>query len=215
MPSHRVGDDEFSEKNFKELVDEARAGEPEAIGRLIESSRDYLLLIANQGIDPDIRGKIGASDIVQESILTAQANIGRFRGDTKGEWLAWLKQILINDLRESRRTYKSVQKRSVRQERSIDGSAPIAPLIQDAHLTPRTHAVKTEEMELLLAAIAELPEDQQQIIKLRNWEHLSYEEIGQRLNRSPDAVRKMWGRAVLKLKDRLSRSDPEPPQEAN
>lgn len=196
--------DEFSDEEFTIVLNNARQGDTDAIGQLVDTSRDYLLLIANQGIDPDIRRKVGASDIVQESIMTAQANIQQFQGNTKGQWLAWLKQILVNDLRETRRSYKQVKKRSVDQERHMDGTAPVAPLVADAHLTPRSNAVKTEEMELLLSAISDLPEDQQQILKLRNWERLSYEEIGERLNKSSDAVRKTWGRAVLKLQERLS-----------
>ena len=44
-----------------------------------------------------------------------------------------------------------------------------------------------------------LPADEQAVILLRHFEFLSFEEIGHRLDRSPEAARKLWGRAILRL----------------
>ena len=60
------------------------------LGTAFESYRDYLLAIANQKIDPALRTKGGASDIVQETFLEAQRDIGQFTGSTGAELKAWL-----------------------------------------------------------------------------------------------------------------------------
>jgi hypothetical protein len=49
------------------LIRQARGGSAEALGRLLERSRAYLLLIANKGLDADLRSKGGASDLVQQT----------------------------------------------------------------------------------------------------------------------------------------------------
>jgi RNA polymerase sigma-70 factor (ECF subfamily) len=64
-----------------------------------------------------------------------------------------------------------------------------------------------EQDEALQAALGRLPADYRQVITLRYHEQLSFEEIGRLLQRSPDAARKLWARAVERLQEEL---DPPP-----
>src|SRR5262245_40328741 len=50
----------------------ARAGEGEALGRVLDSCRGYLLMIARQELDAGLQAKGGASDLVQETFVDAQ-----------------------------------------------------------------------------------------------------------------------------------------------
>ena len=76
---------------------EARAGHDSAVGRLLEAARLYLLLVANRELPPDLRPKVGPSDLVQETLLRAHRHFGQFRGATEDELLAWLRQILAEN----------------------------------------------------------------------------------------------------------------------
>ena len=58
---------------------------------------------------------------------------------------------------------------------------------------------------MLEQAMAQLPNDYQQVLRLRNWEQLPFDEIGVRMNRSRDAARKLWSRAILQLQELLDR----------
>ena len=71
---------------------EARAGSHEALGQALEACRAYLLLIANQQIDPHLRAKGGASDLVQETFLEAQRDFTHFQGDGIEQFQAWLRE---------------------------------------------------------------------------------------------------------------------------
>ena len=53
------------------LLVAARRGSREALGNALEACRRYLLAIASRELDPDLRGKGGASDLVQETFLEA------------------------------------------------------------------------------------------------------------------------------------------------
>ena len=50
----------------------ARTGSSEALGQALQACRGYLLLLAERELDPDLRAKGGASDVVQETFLEAQ-----------------------------------------------------------------------------------------------------------------------------------------------
>ena len=188
----------------------ARAGSREALGEVLEACRGYLLLLAQEELDPALRAKGGASDLVQQTFLEAQQDFARFQGDSEGELLAWLRQLLIHNLANFRRSYRQTNKRRIDREVGLPhGSSSFAPGqgLPSATPTPSVDAIQREQSEALQRALARLPEEYRQVILLRYQEENSFEEIGRQLQRSPNAARKLWLRAV----ERLQRELEEPP----
>ncbi len=62
-----------------------------------------------------------------------------------------------------------------------------------------------ENLAALRGALQCLPADEQLVIELRNFDCLSFREIGERLCRSPGAARKLWSRALARLEGLLAR----------
>jgi RNA polymerase sigma-70 factor (ECF subfamily) len=188
---------------FQQLLSEAQAGSREAVGELVDRYRNYLCLIANEQLDSVLRVKAGASDLVQESMLAAQRDLGDFRGSTHGEWLSWLRTILLHELHRTNRAYRGTSKRQMGRERPLDpgGTQSQEPRgLADPTETPGTRAAANEQSARLAQAINRLPEDYRLVLKWRNWERLSFEEIADQLGRTPDACRKIWSRAVARLR---------------
>ena len=65
--------------------------------------------------------------------------------------------------------------------------------------TPSADAAENEEIERLEAALDRLDEDHREVIALVRIAGLPYGDAGARMGRTPDAVRKLLGRALLKL----------------
>ena len=63
-----------------------------------------------------------------------------------------------------------------------------------------------EEADELHAAMQRLPEDYRRLLVLRYQEEKSFEEIGQLMGRTANAVRKLWGRAIERLQAELGES---------
>src|SRR5215472_9511436 len=103
------------------LLEAARAGSREALGQALETCRNYLLLVAGRQLDPDLYAKGGASDLVQETFLEAQRDFARFQGNSEGELLAWLRQILLNNVANFARRYRDTAKRAVGREVAVPG----------------------------------------------------------------------------------------------
>jgi RNA polymerase sigma-70 factor (ECF subfamily) len=188
----------------------ARQGSSEALGHLLEACRPYLLQVANDNLAADLQAKQGASDLVQETFLEAQRDFGRFSGLTEGEMLAWLRCILLNNLANLTRHYRNTGKRQVQREVDL-AHLPLEEMagpLEDQGVSPSSQERARERDEALERALAQLSEDQREAIRLRNYERLSFEEVGQRLGRSGGAARKLWSRAVEHLQRIL-----EPPNE--
>jgi RNA polymerase sigma-70 factor (ECF subfamily) len=188
------------------LLAAARGGDADALGRALEVYRDYLLAIADRELNPDLRAKGGASDLVQETCLHAQRDLAGFRGSTEEELRAWLRSLLEHRLAHFVRRYRATQKRGLRREVALDAGdsalSPAGALAADTP-TPSMEAVAHEQAELIQRILQRLPEDYRTVITLRYQDDLSFEEIGHRLGRTAEAARKLWWRAVERLQDEM------------
>lgn len=176
------------------------------MGQLIDRIRPYLLKIANEKMDPGLRRKIGASDIVQETMMTAHRYVTKFTGDSEAEWKAWLRTIVVNDIHNVRRKFRGTEKRQLDREVGIHGDSQSSSPgidIPRAGPTPRSEAAMNEESLRLREAMERLPDEYRQVLQLRNWERLPFEEIGDQIGRSSEAARKLWSRAVARLQEEL------------
>jgi RNA polymerase sigma-70 factor (ECF subfamily) len=184
----------------------ARAGSREALGKVLEAARQYLVSIARQELDPDLRAKNSPSDLVQETFVEAQRAFGQFQGDTEAELLAWLRQLLLHRVGKLRRSFRDTQKRRLAREVALGGDSssegPAGGLAANMP-SPSGQAMEHEQDQALQAALGRLPDDHRRVITLRYQEQLPFEEIGRLLHRSPDAARKLWARAVERLQEEL------------
>lgn len=185
----------------------AKHGDSAALGKLIAGFRDYLVAIAQGELDPALRAKLGPSDVVQDTYLLAQRGIEHFAGSTEAELKQWLRQILLNRCRDLRDAYFDTAKRDVRREFPLQGAGSVAGLLAGAAVdtkTPSRHAMKSEQAAWIMESLQTLPDDMREAIWLRNWECLSFDEIGRRLGKSSEAARKLFSRGVRRLGDSLS-----------
>jgi RNA polymerase sigma-70 factor (ECF subfamily) len=187
-------------------VTAAQGGDAEALGRLLESFRPYLLAVADREWPGPLRVKCGGSDLVQETLLDAHRGFATFEGDGPGAVRAWLRRILRFNAAGWARRYRQSDKRAVGRERSLHAdrqAGTSARGLVDREPTPGACAVAREEARILDAAIERLPDDERAVVLLRNRDHLPWDEVGRRLDRSPEAARKLWGRALDRLQGML------------
>jgi RNA polymerase sigma-70 factor, ECF subfamily len=185
------------------LLAAARAGSLEALGRSLETHRRYLLAIAERQLDPDLKSKGGASDLVQETFLEAQRDFGKFEGGTPEELRAWLRQVLVHNVGAFTRRFRATSKRAVAREVAFGAGGTSAgndPGFAGSTLSPSEVAMEQEQAMALRRALERLPEEYRRVVVLRFEEGRSFEEIGRLTGRSPDAARKVWSRAMERLR---------------
>jgi RNA polymerase sigma-70 factor (ECF subfamily) len=187
----------------KVLVAAARRGSSEALGQALEACRLYLLSIADRQLDEDLRAKGGASDLVQETFLEAQRDFQQFRGSSADELRAWLRQVLLHNLGAFTRRFRTTSKRAVGLEVALQtagSSADLGGRLEGSNLSPSALAIEAEQVVALRRALERLPEECRRVVVLRFEEGRSFEEIGLLTDRSPAAARKVWSRAMEKLR---------------
>jgi RNA polymerase sigma-70 factor, ECF subfamily len=190
-----------------ELLCLARDGDASARGRLLELYRNYLRSTARSLVRLGLRAKLDPSDAVQETYLKAVRDFGNFLGTGDPELVAWLRQILLRTLTDQAR-YHRAQGRNHRRQDSLDAmlgrsSEEAHHALADPSPSPSGLAIRREHDLLIAEAIEKLPEDYRRVVTLRNLERVPIEEIAVRMGRAPNAVRKLWTRALLALRREL------------
>ena len=187
----------------EELLAEARKRQSECLGTLLELYRNYLLLLARTQIDLHLRGRVDASDLVQETFLDACRDFSRFRGSSERELLAWLRQILVCNVARAVQTQLVAKKRDARRDVSLDclrdleqSAARFEAVLISPQSTPSNQALRRERVALIADHLARLPADHREVIVLRNLEGLPFAEVAKRMGRSSGAVRVLWVRAL-------------------
>jgi RNA polymerase sigma-70 factor (ECF subfamily) len=182
-------------------IEAARQGDREALGQALVSVRDYLLLVANEGLDPALQAKGNASDLVQETFLLAQRGVGGFRGRTASEWRLWLRTILIRNLAKERRRFGATAKRLVQREVTIPDEMRVECATDTE--TPSRNLALREREAALFQGLQRLPDHYRDVVVWHHRERLSFEEIGRRSGISAEAARKLWTRALGRLRREL------------
>jgi RNA polymerase sigma-70 factor (ECF subfamily) len=189
----------------EELLRLARAGGGPALGRLLELYRNYLAVLARLHLGRQLRGKVDASDVVQETFLKAHRDFARFRGTTEEELLSWLRHILAANLAMVARRYLGTRRRDLRRERALADELAQSSQELDRGLvspgsSPSHQAARREQAVYLADALEQLPEDYREVIMLRHLQGLSFPEVAQHMGRSAEAVKKLWVRALTHLR---------------
>jgi RNA polymerase sigma-70 factor, ECF subfamily len=186
---------------FNRCLKQAQKGDAGAIEQIVESLRPYLTLIADQELDRRLQAKLGASDLVQSALFAANQQFGNFRGNSLEALRGWVRQILRNDLTDARRGFMYAACRNVGAEIRVDDLPVIADPLVDPWATPATMTSVQEQFDIVDAALHQLPENYRRAIQMRNWQDRTFREIGEELGTGEDAARKLWGRAILRLKE--------------
>jgi RNA polymerase sigma-70 factor (ECF subfamily) len=191
-----------------ELLRLARAGDADALGRLLDGYRNYLALLARLQLSRTLQGKADPADLVQETFLKAHRDFDQFRGATEPELMGWLRSILATTVANFVRHYRGTRGRDVRLERRVADELDQSSRALDGGLvarlsSPSERAQKREQAVLLADALESLPPAYGEVIILRHLEELSFPEIARRLGRTVDSVKKLWIRGLAKLRERL------------
>jgi RNA polymerase sigma-70 factor (ECF subfamily) len=193
--------------NASKLLELARRGDGEALGRLLELHRAGLHHLAERQLGGRVAVRVAASDVIQQTFLEAHRRFGQFAGREEQEWAAWLRAILEHKVAGAIRDHALLQKRTVRREQSMDqdqGSLPGLKQGLDAgHSSPSQKAMRVEEKTRLEGALGTLPEDQREAVRLRHLEGWALENIARRLNRTPAATAGLIKRGMQALRRRM------------
>jgi RNA polymerase sigma-70 factor (ECF subfamily) len=178
-----------------DLVERAKAGDNQALDALFTRFLPTLRRWASGRLPRWTRDLMDTDDLVQETVIRAVKRIGSFEMRHDGALQAYLRQAVMNRIRdEVRRT----------------GRSPVAVEVGEDHrdgaASPLELAIGREAVERYEAALARLKQEEREAIVARIEMDSSYQEIARALGKpSPDAARMTVSRALLRLAEEMNR----------
>lgn len=195
-------------KTTLNLVIRAKAGEDQALNLLLERYLNRILRIVRMKLGPKLRTKMESMDVVQEVMMRAIRGFENFEPKNEAAFLHWISKLAQNEIRDLA-DYHGAAKRDFKQETdnkkdsSIDSSL-LSNIPANSEWKPSFQIRLKEDVLELEAAMDQLAESQRDIVIMRQYEGLSFKEIGKELDCSEDAARMQFARAMDKLTDILT-----------
>lgn len=178
-----------------QLLQRARAGDRAAVDALMARYLPRLRRWASGRMPIWARDVADTDDIVQEAVLRTFARIGDFEPRREGALQAYLRQAILNRIRDE-----------LRRAGGRPPSIELSPDSPDPGASPFEHAVGAETAERYEAALFTLSDDDREAIIARVELGGSYEEVAFALGkRTADAARMAVGRALLRLAESMNR----------
>ncbi|MGH9315426.1 MAG: RNA polymerase sigma factor [Vicinamibacterales bacterium] len=178
-----------------QLIEKARAGDQEALERLFARHVKPLQRWARGRLPKWARDLADTDDLVQDTLLQTFKRIGDFEPRRVGALQAYLRQAVLNRLRDELR-------RKGRQPHA----AELDGLEADVSQSPLEEAIGREAVERYERALERLKPEEREAIIARVEMDFSYEELAGALGKpSPDAARKAAQRALVRLAEEMKR----------
>ena len=185
---------------FRDLTDEkllalAVASEPEAFGEIVRrwERRIFALCFGMLAREDEAR------DAAQEAFVAAYRNIGNFRGEAKVS--SWLHRIAVNQCLTTKRRARS------RSEEFLDDTTNEADrvFVAAAAFSPSNRTEQAERNVLVRQAVGSLPLDLRQIVVMKEFEEMTFQEISDTLEIPLSTVKSRLYTALKQLRSKLER----------
>jgi RNA polymerase sigma-70 factor (subfamily 1) len=180
------------------LLEAARTGSPDALGKLFEALRPYLYVLARRRGRRKVQAKVGESDLVQDTLAVAYREFPDFRGQSADQFFSWLQGILRHQSLNELRYYKRV-KRDVGRECPLagpHGDGTGGEPVDVRNESPSELVIRKEAREAARRALLRVPEKYRRVLEMYYGEGKGLEAIASQLGLSMDAVRKRWVRGL-------------------
>ncbi len=205
FPSPRPADAaDAAESGRLAAVRAAIEGEAGAFERLVVAYADRLRELIRRQIDPALRARLSADDLLQETLIVASNRVRGIVVSREGEFWAWLRSIAEQRLIDARRRHMLAGRRDARRSAPLPEPGHGAEAASLARLCPPSRDARAAESgELIERAMSSLPASYRDVIRLRIIEGLPTSAAAEAMGRTPGALSVLLCKAVKRLGEAL------------
>jgi RNA polymerase sigma factor (sigma-70 family) len=177
-----------------DLVERAKSGDDDALNQLFARYLPSLRRWASGRLPRWSRDLMDTDDLVQETVVRAVKRLDRFESRHEGALQAYLRQAVVNRIRDE-----------IRRTKRSPGVTELDENASDHSASPLEAAIGVEALERYEAALARLRPEEREAIVARVEMDGSYQQVAEALGKSsPDAARMAVSRALLRLAEEMS-----------
>lgn len=193
-------------------IAQLRSGGEESLAELFSRHRQRLWRMVAFRLDPRLRGRVDADDVLQEAYLNASQRLAGFLEEPRASFFIWLRRIVFQTLIDTHRRHLGAQARDAAREVAIQGPAPgfatsasMAIQLAGSLTSPSGRAMRGEMLDSLRDALEEMSPTDREVLALRHFEELSNGEVAEVLEIGVKAASIRYIRALERLRKILGR----------
>ena len=185
----------FTNLTDEQLVELAVSENSEAFGEIVRrwERKLFALCFGMLGREDDAR------DAAQETFIAAYRNLANFRGEARVS--SWLHRIAVNQCLTVKRRAKTRSEEFLDDDDASSERVFVAPL----HNSPSRKAEQVERLKLVRTAVSSLPTDLRQVIVMKEFEDMTFQEISDTLEIPLSTVKSRLYTALKQLRMKLER----------
>ena len=192
-------------------IEQLKGGDQMALATFFDQHRDRLRRMVELRLDPRLRPRLDASDVVQDAFLDVARDLNAYLADPTLPPLLWLRLHVGRRLTTLHRQHLGTRMRDAGLEISLyqgalpqASSAALASMLLGRHTSPTQAAERAERMLRVQEALNSLDPIDREVLALRHFEQLGRSEAALVLGISQEAGAKRYFRALKRLKDVLA-----------
>ncbi len=200
-----------NESEMTRLIERAVGGDQHAWGQLLARHRDRLRRMVALRIDRRLRGRVDASDVIQEASLEAARRLPEYLKNPTMPFFLWLRFLTGQRLLEQHRIHLGAKARDAGREISLyhgalpeTTSAALAAHLLGHLTSPSEAAIRAERRIRMQEVLNTMDPVDREILALRHYEQLSNSEVAEVLAMDKSATSKRYARALVRLKEILA-----------
>lgn len=179
----------------EDIVARSLSDDPEAFGEIVRrwDRKIFALCFGMLGREDEAR------DAAQETFIAAYRNLAKFRGEAKVS--SWLHRIAVNQCLTTKRRAKTRAEDFLDEEKGEEDIYFVAPEKGSPSRTTEDH----ERLTLVRRAVTSLPADLRQVVVMKEFEDMTFQEISDTLNVPLSTVKSRLYTALKQLRGKLER----------
>jgi len=192
----------------------AAEGDEEAFAALVKTYASRLRWLVRLRLDPALRARVSADDVLQDAFVVASRHIRDFVARDEAAFWSWLCRVVEHRLIDLHRRHLEAGRRDARREvpaepvvgtdeGGVDTIAFDPPALDQS--SPSERLKSAEQRAILEEALGELLPQHREVILLRVLEGQSTAETAEILGRTPGAVSVLLHKAMKRLAASLGR----------
>ncbi len=180
----------------EQIVELAVNENPEAFGEIVTRWERKIFALCFGMLNREDEAK----DAAQETFIAAYKNLSKFRGDAKVS--SWLHRIAVNQCLTKKRREKTRSENFLDESDSAEQKFFAAP----KNKMPSNLAEQTERLQAIRQAVNSLPEDLKQVIVMKEFEDMTFQEISDATDMPLSTVKSRLYTALKQLRMKLEKS---------
>jgi RNA polymerase sigma-70 factor, ECF subfamily len=193
--------------DVQKALEQIAGGDQKVWGDLLERNRSWLRRMVELRMDHRLRGRIDASDVIQEAYVEANDRLQNFLRDRNMPFRLWLRFLVAQKLLVLHRRHVGTHKRSAGREEAFlhSSTANLADVLMAQGKSPSEVAAQAELRSYLVEALEQMDATDREVLVLRHFEQLNNHEVAQLLEIEKSAASKRYVRALSRLQEIMAK----------